>query len=322
MNIKEKIDILKTKIGEIKKAKSEKRLWKAVRRRMVPKFYKRLVNAKHYSNLAKKNKADVSFVVSHNSESYFGINLPLMKVSPSGKFIFPEGTKRVMIDVGTAPNWPNSVEWLNRHPDDSVVIGIEPNIDSWCVTKAMYFFAAQLEKEPHLLTDVPQRGYVKQEHINRIFFIPAAVGNFQGYSLFNSNQSVGTSSLLSSNVKDALHLEMRKNLVPVIPLKEVLERIPDSIPYVEHLKVDAQGYDHEIVKSAGKAIKRCAVVSVEICAQNEYAHSYIGKDMINYIVSQGFKEIPGTEEHDQGTAFLVNLECIAMLPSLDYALRN
>lgn len=322
MNVKEKIKILKIKIGEAVKAKSEKRLWKAVRRRLVPKFWKRLTNAKHYRALAKENEADVSFVVSHQSENYFGINLPVMKIDGKGKFIFPQGTKRVMIDVGTAPNWPNSIEWLNRHPEDSVVIGIEPNIDSWCVTKAMYFFAAQLEREPDLLKDIPSRGYVKQEHVNRIFFIPAAVGNFQGYSLFNSNQSVGTSSLLDSNVKDALHLQLQKNLVPVIMLKEIIKRMPENIPYVEHLKIDAQGFDYEIVKSAGDSLKKCAVVSVEICAQNEYAHSYIAKDMINYIAAQGFKEIPGTEEHEHGTASFINLECVDTLSALDYKLRN
>src|SRR3989344_2838499 len=123
MNLKEKIGILKIKLQEAVKAKSEKRLWKALRRRLVPKTWKRITNELHYHSFAKENKGSVASVISHQEQSYFGVNLPLIKLDGNGAFVFPQRTTRVMIDVGTSTNWPNSIDWLNRHPENSVVIG-------------------------------------------------------------------------------------------------------------------------------------------------------------------------------------------------------
>jgi len=265
--------------------------------------------------LARENRTEVHFVVSHKSNNYFGINLPLIKLDEKDKFILPNGTRRVMIDIGTSANWPNSIDWLNRHPDDSVIIGIEPCIDAWCVAKILYFFADHLE----LLDGGPKTTYVKQEHTDRIIFLPVAIGNFHGYSLFNSNSSVGTSSILDSRTLDLGHIAKHKNLVPVVRLEEIIERIPEYIDYIEHLKVDAQGFDYEIVKSAGKLIMKCAVITVERNASSEYVHSYDDKDMIEYIRSKDFREIPNSRRY--GSVSFINSKYENILGNLDYEIR-
>ena len=321
-----KINFLSGKFQKIKKAKSEHRLTKAIVRRLVPKTYLRLKNALYHQTLSKgaqNDRSKVCFTLQHKSYNYFGINLPLIKLDNEGKFVFPKGTKRVMIDVGTSTDWPNSTAWLNRHPNDSVVIGIEPNIDSWCVAKALHLFADELE----LLGRGAESNYIKQNHTHRIFFLPVAIGNFQGYVPFNSNKSAGTSSILASNPANldpetAALLETRhQNLVPVIKLDEVLKRIPEYIEYIEHLKVDAEGFDFEVIKSAGDLIKRCAVVTVEISAYSAFVHSYIVKDMIKYIKTKGFREIAGSRGVT-GTVSFINLKYENILSDLDYKVRN
>jgi Methyltransferase FkbM domain len=50
---------------------------------------------------------------------------------------------------------------------------------------------------------------------------------------------------------------------PVVPLSEVVSRIPDNIN-IEYIKIDAQGYDREVMKGALSASERLQVVSLEV----------------------------------------------------------
>lgn len=249
-------------------------------------------------------------VVSHGSSKYFAINLPVLPLNENGNIIIPEGTSRVMIDVGTSFNWPNSVGWLRRHPDDAVVMGFEPDMDMWCGAKCAHHFADNL----WLLDGGSRTEYFAQEFTERVFFLPVAIGNYNGYSLFNINEGHGRSSILDSDKHNVKY----KSLIPVLRLEEVIKRIPEYIEYIEHLKIDAQGYDFEVIKSAGETIEKCAVITVE-SGMDSYIGEFKTADMVRYIRSKGFREIKNT--HRYGCKSYINRKYRRIKKKLDYEIR-
>ena len=273
---------------------------------------------------------------------HFSINIPLIPMD-NGKFKFDEKIKRVMIDIGTSWNAPNSVRWLNRHPENSVVIGCEPSDQEYCTVKAInkiiyegYKYPdqwfPQKYKEPtgnvykqHDLIkqytkecslgggkggggkDCP---YMSLDSIKNFYMLPVAVGNENCYKYFNTaGPFPGTGSLLESK-----HQNNGKVLVPIITLNDILQRIP--FEYVEFLKIDAQGNDELIIQSAGELIKKCAVVAVEILC-GEYKNE-VGINIMKYMKNNGFKLI----DSKHGCNIFLNILFEHLKDNLDYDLVN
>jgi hypothetical protein len=115
-----------------------------------------------------------------------------------------------------------------------------------------------------------------------------------------SNNDCGTSSLYPN---DERYLGKIKEVidVPVYSLKMFFDGFPwDRFEYIDYIKIDAQGSDLNILKSAGSYLSdRVVYVTAEADG-----HQYIGAEecsvsnIISYMESQGFMRIrhPNTSD--------------------------
>jgi len=167
--------------------------------------------------------------------------------SPSVPFIqVPQGIRRIYIDVGTH----FKTEFFTRLSEDSslFVVGFEPSPTT---------FAAHQEKFKH----------------ERLLLLNAAVGPELRYAPFYVNEdgahcnpllrrSAGFISPRNSDGKQAVvHCQKRgvPVQVPVIPLSSIV----DQLTHVDYLKIDAQGYDLEILKSVSSSFLKISSIKVE-----------------------------------------------------------
>tara|TARA_Y100000389_G_C17388088_1_gene478255 strand:+ start:44 stop:952 length:909 start_codon:yes stop_codon:yes gene_type:complete len=299
-------------LQKIKKYYKKKILLKALKQKIKIFFnmpFRKIRNHKYMEKLKSLHETESCFSVNLNRKDYLGINLPLLELDERGCIVLPHNCSRIMIDIGTSINWPNSTDWLNRHPNDSTVIGIEPNIDAWLLPKALYFYAEHIDQ-----LKGKSKTYLSKNITNRLLFLPVAIANYDGYATFNSNKDVGTSSLLESD-----HELFRETIVPTMKLSRLLAKIPDSIKYIEHLKIDAQGFDLEILKSAEEMITKIAVITIEVAAEHEYKYAYSKNDIYNYILMNNFKEIQNSNRY--GSVSFINEKYKDDLTLIDYKIR-
>ena len=134
----------------------------------------------------------------------------------------------------------------------------------------------------------------------RFFLFPFALsflqqGEEEGKTIdfYMTKHDCGTSSLFRPT--DTILYEVKKIVkVPIFSLSSFLElffnKWGDRFPYIEYLKVDAQGSDYNILLGAKEYIKKIAVIT----AEPEY-HGYSGCDnntfqnMNHYLNSVGFE---------------------------------
>jgi FkbM family methyltransferase len=115
-------------------------------------------------------------------------------------------------------------------------------------------------------------GYISQlKRMRRLIPIHAAVTENDGQVRFHHYAAPGASSVLvpgveakgSPGIPDECVELIRSELVPSIRLESIISALPASIE-IELLKVDTQGNDLKVVKSAGEQIKRVKMVLMEI----------------------------------------------------------
>lgn len=186
----------------------------------------------------------------------------------------PENIKNIKIDIGLSFNLPHSCIWLaNNTTNDLFVIGFEPNPSAY----------------NHSIFKTNSSKYK-----DRFAFLPVALNNVKEQTvmkLYDMENDCGTSSLYYP--LDGFNLGKIKNIieVPVFPLKDFFDIFDwNRFPYIEYLKIDAQGSDYNILLSAGDYLKDRVVyitaepefMSYENC-QNNNAY-----EMAKYLASQGF----------------------------------
>jgi FkbM family methyltransferase len=135
--------------------------------------------------------------------------------------------------------------------------------------------------------------------------IPMAVSEKDGCADFHVNQNDSTSSLLSINpegVKKWTDIEglaeERQVSVPTIRLDTFMDMA--KIKQVDFLKIDTQGTDLAVVKSAGDRIKDIKKISLEVLSTP--SELYLGSDTkeatVAYLTKQGF-ELVETKDHNR-----------------------
>jgi len=165
-------------------------------------------------------------------------SVPLIQVPP--------GISRIYIDVGAH----FKTEFFTRLSEDYslFVVGFEPSPTT---------FAAHQEKFKH----------------ERLLLLNVAVGPELRYVPFYVNEdgahcnsllrrSAGFISPRNSNGKQAVvHCQKRgvPVQVPVIPLSLIV----DQLTHVDYLKIDAQGYDLEVLKSVSSSFLKISSIKVE-----------------------------------------------------------
>ena len=254
-----------------------------------------------------QGKTENSFKIKHGEKNFFGIRLPLFEVDKNNKLILPQNTKKVMIDVGTSVDWNNSIKYLSEYPNDSAVIGIEPNIDSWLLAKGIHYFNYKKHIE-----ELPK--YTKNIS-SRIIFLPVALAPYEGFAKFYGHDKLGTSSLLDSAFETT-----NSTVVPTIKLSQVIELVPDNIEYIEILKIDAEGFDLQILKSGGQYLSRVAVVTVECVNGHLFKSGYKSKEIYDFLESNNFKVIPNSKIF--GTDSFINLKFEKELPNIKFRVES
>ena len=180
---------------------------------------------------------------------------------------------KVLIDVGT-------------HRDSTFLLRLQNDPAAWVIG----FEADYLHYAHHV---------VKHSH-PRMIMVNAAVGDSsRGWSTFyrwaymgkdwrfNSGDATQLGSLLRAADWGKLeaHEEMQ---VAVVPLRDILILVPDR---VQILKVDAQGADLEVVKSAGDQIERIDRIVIELPYEahtTTYSDQHDADDAEGYLESIGF----------------------------------
>lgn len=201
--------------------------------------------------------------------------------------------KRVKIDIGLSYNAPQSQIWL-EHDKDLVVFGFEPNPEN------INSLNSRIISKRHPLHGDP----VKNEYVNsRFFLIPVALGNVtevEYLDFYCMTNDSGTSSLLKP---DTGYLGEIKEIVkvPVYSLKHFLDVFPwEKFEYIEYIKIDAQGYDLNILKGAKHYLKEKVVYITAEPEDTVYecANENSTENITKYLEEQNFTRIhhPNTSD--------------------------
>src|SRR3990167_924266 len=192
--------------------------------------------------------------------------------------------KRVKLDIGLSYNAPESQCWLSKE-NDLLVFGFEPNPDSVEIIKA-----GNIKKQNAAHGNPIEKKYLDE---GRFVLLPIAIANIllpTELEFYMTTGDCGTSSLFKPKnfgIKN-------KVMVKAISLKFFFDNFPwDKIPYIEFIKIDSQGADLDILKSAGIYLNQKVVyVTAEPGGDGYENANYCSKNEITrFMLSQGFVPI-------------------------------
>lgn len=205
----------------------------------------------------------------------------------------PVNTKNIKIDIGLSYSAPQSNKWLSNEPN-LFVFGFEPNPE--CVNTIL---------QKNIVKRHPNHGEpLKNEFIeSRFRLIPFALSNVTEpitTNFYAMTNDVGTSSLYRPNDQQLGPVKFETN-VDVYSLKHFFDLFPwDRFEYIDYIKIDAQGADFDIIKSAGDYLKeRIVFITAEPESIQYSGCNYnTAENMTEYLKTQGFEKInhPNTSD--------------------------
>ena len=201
------------------------------------------------------------------------------KLDDKSNYLIPDNQKYIKIDVGLAGEAPNSAIWLSE-TTDRFVIGVEPLAYHWKMIKN---FESSNSKRPYPY-NFPivqlEEGVVKLNKQNiceindRFIGIECAIDNVSEpttrtfYQMDRTGGASGSSSLLKPTSSHPHFIE-EEMTVPVLSLESILDHVDwVRFPFIEHIKVDCEGHDLEVVKSIGKYLDKIVFITVEMSNSN------------------------------------------------------
>ncbi len=201
-----------------------------------------------------------------------------------GKINIPKELDRVLIDIGTSYNAPHCQVWT-QETEDVCVFGFEPNPSNIQCIKAGKWIKSNWQNPLQLNPE--QLG-------KKVFLIETALSDCDPSHLnfYCAEEDPGTSSLYKPT-----YIKVEENtVVPVIRLKDFFDVFPwEQIPFIEHIKIDAQSSDFNIVKGMGNYLEKVLYLTVEChTIDNNGINQYENPDenpdeMKKYIESFGFE---------------------------------
>lgn len=185
----------------------------------------------------------------------------------------PENMKYLKIDVGLSENAPQSQEWIENDLE-TFVFGFEPILESRNSIKS------GISRWPTKLD--PK--YIGA----RILIVPCALfsKHIIGGMEFNvTKDDPGCSSLLVPVNFEVAYTEH----VEVWTIQEFMKFVnPARFPMVDHLKIDVQGSDFEVIKGIGESFSRFLAITVEIDTNGYRGTSNNYVEMYKYMHRRGF----------------------------------
>ena len=199
----------------------------------------------------------------------------------------PETITHVKLDIGLGEYNINSVNWL-KYEKNLLVFMIDPNgLNKDPATRAKH----QIE---HPDTMHPTNMYYE---------LPIAIADIETpthLTFYKMTKDAGTSSLYEP--KDPrLGPVAERIITPAYSLKHFFDVFPwDRFPYIEYIKIDAQGADLDIIKSAGNYLRdRVVFITAEPEAQQYKGCTHnTQKNMSDYLTTQGFVQIKHPRTND------------------------
>lgn len=193
-----------------------------------------------------------------------------------GKFAIAESVQHVKLDVGLSYSAPMAQYWLS-HEDNLIVFGFEPN-----PTSVSSIRKGAVKMDPS--HGVPlERKYVDQS----FFLIPCALGlSSQPMIQFYVTTDCGCCSIYEPETLEVAGVIE----VPFFPLSDFFDHFPfDTHPVIDYIKIDAQGADLDIVKSAGHYLaERVIYVTIEAEDSHYKNTNNSESDIENYMQAVGF----------------------------------
>ena len=244
-----------------------------------------------------------------------GCRVPAVPVNDAGLLRLPETTTRLKIDVGLAFNAPHSQLWLEKIPG-LAVFGFEPNLQA----VSDILSGSNRGKIPSRSDFRRRASYLDTNFVGSTFFLfPVALGSQQGQVSFHA--TTGDPSHSSLLQPDPASHAYDVYPVPIVPLADLLSRIPwgfegdpGVFPIVEHIKVDAQGHDVEILRGAGHYLReRVVCVTAEKTAGGYVQPGHEEQDLLDFMFHEGFYVL-----RDVGESYtFVNTNLTAWLEDVD-----
>lgn len=196
----------------------------------------------------------------------------------------PENIKRIKLDIGLSWSAPHTQMWFeNNIENDLYVFGFEPNPECY---------------NSILNKNIIDRGHnskiLENKYIDDKYFqlLPIALNDIENETILDfycMTNDCGTSSL-NKPIAESLGEIKEIIKVPIFPLKAFFNLFDwNRFPIIEYMKIDAQGSDFDIIKSAGDYIKKIVYITAEP-ETNQYEnckHNNI-YEMKNYLESKNF----------------------------------
>jgi FkbM family methyltransferase len=149
--------------------------------------------------------------------------------------------------------------------------------------------------------------------------LPICISNYDGITKFNLFRE-GTHSILDINMETLNKFidgytgknstedlwEKKEMYAPCVRLDTLIKNM--GIENILFLKIDTQGYDFEVIKSAGELIRKVQILTCEVQIMDFelYKHSSKKKDIIDYLKSFNFtliKEDKQTFDQEENLTF-------------------
>jgi len=193
-------------------------------------------------------------------------------------FLLNNYNKKLRLDIGTSISAPVTRYWFN-HLNDIFSIGVEPN--PGCVYE-----------ENHWNDGIYNIINVFENHPQKDFYyhIIGACDDVEKltlkkFNIFSGN--VGCSSLLNQ-AYEFKNAKLDKVIdVETFSLKDLLKNIDFNL--IELIKIDTQGKDLDIIKSAGNYIKKACYIDMEDDCTKDYKGAADRNSILEYMKKFDFE---------------------------------
>ncbi len=221
-----------------------------------------------------------------------------IEIDCNDRFCLPKNYKYVMLDIGLSFSAPQSQIWLEVC-DSSLILGFEPAKSNW------HQISTKISAIPDWFgLDVIPSNHPMRHQSNLPFFwkkrffpFNVALGNTNQRStiFYETLQDSGCSSIYEPIEFSHISYE-----TPVVQLESFLNFFPfEDYPFIDYIKIDAQGADLDILKGMGNYLgKRVICVTAEP-EDNQYKGTCNSKyDIHTFMKSQGFIKIKNPRVKD------------------------
>ena len=198
----------------------------------------------------------------------------------------PDNITHIKIDIGLGMHNVYSKKWL-QNEKNLFVFMIDPNPDS---------INSSYNNTKNIQSDI-----IKNK--NDFYIIPVALSNIESPSSldFYSMLLDGGTSSLYKPIDPILGPIKNKITVPVYSLKHFFDSFSwNRFEYIEYIKIDAQGADLDIIKSAGDYLcdKVIFITAEPEISQYENCNHNTAENMEEYLKTQNFIKInhPNTQD--------------------------